>query len=90
MTQNFHCGKFKLCVFIDLSKAFDKVNHQILLKNIMTLMRKHCLLPEVIYFKKEQYIKINNDIIYLLEKDCGVPQWSIFRPVLFLVDLNGF
>ena len=34
ISQNFENGKFTLGVFIDLSKAFDTVDHQILLKKL--------------------------------------------------------
>ena len=34
IAQNFDNGKFTLGVFIDLSKAFDTVDHQILLKKL--------------------------------------------------------
>ena len=34
IAQNFDNGKFTLGVFLDLSKAFDTVDHQILLKNL--------------------------------------------------------
>ena len=34
IAQNFDNGKFTLHVFIDLSKAFDTVDHQILLRKL--------------------------------------------------------
>ena len=34
IAQNFDNGKFTLCVFIELSTAFDTVDHQILLKKL--------------------------------------------------------
>ena len=37
IAQNIYNGKFTLVVFIDLLKAFDSVDHQILLTKIKTL-----------------------------------------------------
>ena len=34
ISQNFDNGQFTLTVFLDLSKAFDTVDHQILVKNV--------------------------------------------------------
>ena len=36
-------------------------------------------------FQRKQYIKNSNDIKYLLEIDCGVPQELILGPLLFLI-----
>ena len=77
IVQNFDNGKFTLGVFIDLSKAFDTVDHQILLKKL-----KHYGVDEKTLawfrsylFQRKHYIENSNDIKYLLEIDCGVPQW---------------
>ena len=43
VTSSFEKGEYTLGVFIDLSKAFDTADHQILIKNysIMELMALH-------------------------------------------------
>ena len=43
ITSSFEKGEYTLGVFIDLSKAFDTADHQILIKNysIMELMALH-------------------------------------------------
>ena len=92
IAQNFDNGKFTLGVFIDLSKAFDTVDHQILVKKLkhygvnektLTWLRSYV-------FQRKQYIENSNAINYLLEIDCGVPHWSILGPLLFLIYVNDF
>ena len=74
IAQNFDNGKFTLDVFIDLSKAFDTVDHQILLKKLkhygvnektLTWLRSYL-------FQRKQYIENSNDIKHLVNSNVNV------------------
>ena len=79
IAQNFENGKFTLGVFIDLSKDFDTVDYQILLKKLKHygVDEKTLAWLQSYLFKRKQYIENTNNIKYLLEIDCGVPHGSI-------------
>ena len=86
ITQSFDTGKFTLGVFIDLPKAFDTVDHQILLKQLKYYgVNEETLTWHQSYIiRRKECIENNNDIKYLLENDCGVSQGSTLEPLLFL------
>ena len=88
--QNFSDNKFTLGVFIDLSKAFDTVNHDILLKKLTFYGINNLYLT---WFKsylsgRTQYIQYDNSKTEMVNISCGVPQGSILGPLLFLIYVN--
>ena len=85
--NSFEENKFTLGVFIDLSKAFDTVNHDILLTKLSNYGIQNINLKWFTSYlsQRKQYISSNQDKTDALNITCGVPQGSILGPLLFLI-----
>ena len=77
-------------VFLDLAKAFDTVNHNILLKKL-----DHYGIRGTVndFFRsyltnRSQFVSINNSISSLMSINVGVSQGSTLGPLLFLLCIN--
>uniref|UniRef100_A0A674BCQ0 Reverse transcriptase domain-containing protein n=1 Tax=Salmo trutta TaxID=8032 RepID=A0A674BCQ0_SALTR len=77
-------------VFIDLAKAFDSVNHHILIGRLSSLgFSNDCVAWFTNYFSdRVQCVKSEGLLSGPLAVSMGVPQGSILRPTLFSVYIN--
>ena len=78
------------CTFIDLIKAFDTVNHELLLKKCEHYGLRGTVLKMLESYLKDrlQYIKIEKVESEKKNVKCGVPQGSILGSLLFFIYLN--
>ena len=79
-------------IFLDFSKAFDTINHTILLKKLSHYGIRGIALEWFRNYLKNrnQYVYLNDHISSSKEINCGVPQGSILGPLLFIVYINDF
>ena len=83
-------GKFAIGCFIDLKKAFETVNHFILINKL----RKYGIHGNIWEWfiscldNRKQYVIYNGSKLNAQYISCGVPQGSILGPFLFILYIN--
>ena len=83
----FNDNKCTLGNFVDLSKAFNTVDHDILLKKIdmYSIKGKNSKWFHSYLTNKKQLTKYRDQNTNLEVLRCGVPQGSILGPLLFYI-----
>ena len=90
ITSSLDTGDLVIGVFLDLKKAFDTVDHKILLDklhaygirgNIWTWFRSYLS-------NRSQFVSYDGIQSTIQSISCGVPQGSILGPLLFIIYIN--
>jgi len=90
ISNSIENNEYTLGIFLDLAKAFDTVNHGILLSKMYQYGVRGISYN---WFKnylsnRYQYVSLNGTNSERLPITCGVPQGSILGPLLFLLYIN--
>ena len=81
-------GNYVGMVLIDLQKAFDTVDHTILLDKLRAIGVSSVSWFESYLSNRRQCVEVHGIRSDFLSVTCGVPQGSILGPLLFLIYIN--
>ena len=83
-------NKHVIGIFVDLSKAFDTIDHKILLKKLERYGIRGVTnsLIESYLSQRVQYTEVLGEKSDVLRTQYGVPQGSVLGPLLFLLYIN--
>ena len=87
---NIDRGNVNVVVFLDLKKAFDTVDHDILLSktNLYGIQGIALDWSRSYLTNRTQRSLVNGSLPRICSLKCGVPQATVLGPLLFLIYIN--
>ena len=90
LLQNMEANESVFCAAIDLSKAFDSICHHCLQRELVSIGFDNCSCALIHDFLTDRLhrVKLSGISSNWISVKQGVPQGTIFAPVLFLIYVN--
>ena len=90
ITKSQDIGDIVITLLIDLKKAFDTIDHRILLRKLYSYGIRGSMLKwmESYLTDRSQYVVFDGKVSQTRGIKCGVPQGSILGPLLFIISVN--
>ena len=84
-------GRYLRACFLDFSKAFDRIDHNIVVTKLINLGVRLSIIPWICSFLSNrcQFVKLGQRISQWLPNGACVPQGTKLGPLLFIVMING-
>lgn len=92
ITSSLERQNYTTAFFLDLSKAFDTVDHDILLRKLLhygIVGKSYKILKDYLSYRRF-FVCINDQTSSMKNINVGVPQGSVLGPLLFIIYMNDF